>query len=62
MRVCNRGDKKHILEETITVKMQESNVGIHPMLCNKENYYKTFIVIKISKLLFMKEEPCAVNT
>ena len=41
--------------------MQESNTGIHPMLCNKENYYKTFIVIKISKLLFMEEEHCAVN-
>lgn len=59
--VCNKKDKKHILEETITVKMQGSNMGIHPMLCNKENYYKTFIVIKIRELLLVKEEHYVVN-
>ena len=41
--------------------MQGSNMGVHPMLCSKENDYEIFLVIKIGELLFMKEEHYVVH-
>lgn len=60
MRICNR-KCEDILYEAIIIKMQGSNMGIHPMLCSKENDYEIFIVIKIRELLLMKEEHYVVN-
>lgn len=36
-------------------------MGIYPILCNKQNDYKIFMVIKIRELLFVEEEHYAVN-